>query len=140
MKNAPKKQTETRFTDYLISFWRGAAGWFTVLTVGFLILGIILGNKKMNSIVEIRRFLFFIPCACGLSAARLIRRADFSPVLRLLLHYFITLLSLFLFLWLPASNDKPFSYSLIALLLITFLYALIMVPFHLITSAMKKKQ
>lgn len=140
MKNAPKKQPETGFSDYLITFWCGTAGWFTVLSLVVLLLGIIIGSENANSTVEIRRFLFLLPCACGLSAARMIRRADFHPVLRHLLHYLITLLSLFLFLWLPISGDKPFSYSLFALLLITVLYVPVRVIFYYLTLLFDKKR
>lgn len=136
MKNAAKKQSG--FPDLSLSFWCGTAGWFTVLSLGILLLGVITAQGQTNTGIEIRRFLFLFPCGCGLSAARLIRRTELPSVLRLLLHYFITLLSLFLFLWLPQGTAN-LSRSLIFLLLGTVLYALIRLAVYLIASAIRKK-
>ena len=139
MKTTSEKQLKSSFSTVLLSFWYGAAGWFTVLALGILLLGIVVGEEKSNATVEIRRFLLLFPCGCGLSAAQLIRRTRLSSILRLFLHYFITLLSLFLFLWLPTGN-ATFSKSLVAILLITVLYAVIRTAIYLIASAVKKKR
>lgn len=137
MKNASKKQSF--FPDLMLSFWCGAAGWFTVLALGILFLGIITAKNQTNTVIEIRRFLFLFPCGCGLSAARLIRRTELSAVLRLLLHYFITLLSLFLFLWLP-TGTATLSRSLVCILLVTLLYAVIRAVIWFVMSRINKKQ
>ena len=137
MKNESKKQSG--LPGLLLSFWCGAAGWFTVLALGILLLGIITAGNQTNTGLEIRRFLFLFPCGCGLSAARLIRRTGLSSVLRLLLHYFITLLSLFLFLWLP-TGTATLSRSLICILLVTILYAVVRAVIYFVSLLIGKKR
>ena len=137
MKNESKKQSG--FTGLLLSFWCGAAGWFTVLALGILLFGIITAGNQTNTGLEIRRFLFLFPCGCGLSAARLIRRIELSSVLRLLLHYFITLLSLFLFLWLP-TGTATLSRSLVCILLVTILYAVVRAVIYFVSLLIGKKR
>ncbi len=138
MKSTFKGQPDFRFSDFLLSFWCGTAGWFTVLSLGLLISGFFVGESGQST-VAVRRFLLLLPCGCCLSVARLIRLSDLRPALRILLHYFITLLSLFLFLWLPTRN-AAFSRSVVFLLIVTVLYTVIRLIFHFILSAIKKRK
>ena len=139
MKFTSEKQSGSRFSGILLSFWCGAAGWFTVLALVIMLLGLLIGSERFSNVIEIHRFLLLFLCGCGLSAARLLRRTSIPPLPGLFLHYFITLLSLFLFLWIPTGNIT-FTSSMLFVLIVTALYAVIRSVIHWIASSTNKNR
>lgn len=94
---------------------------YTLLSVFFLILGTALSGSGYR--VNTFSFLMMLPCAFLLSFANLLlmnRRQEFW--LRALLHYLITTVSVFLFLWLPAGVEARGSTVLILAVAFSVVY------------------
>ena len=102
----------------------GTCLWFTLLAVGLMLIRLI-AEGSGDGIIEIPRFLLLLPCGLFLSGAGLVRRqAALSGWLRLLLHYLLTTLAFFLFLWLPSGGHTA-AKNLLAIAFFTLGYALI---------------
>ncbi len=97
---------------------------YTLLSVFFLILGMILSGSGYR--VNTFSFLMMLPCALMFSLANLLLgNREMAFWLRALLHYGITILSAFLFLWLPANVEARGSTVLILALTFTAVYWLL---------------
>lgn len=103
----------------------GACVRFTALAVCLMILKIIDSGGSTDGAISILSFLLLFPCGLCIAAAGSLRKTSLSPVLFRLLHFFITWLSVFLFLWLPTGNGYNVSRNLIALFVIALLYWLV---------------
>ncbi len=99
--------------------------WFTVITLILMIIPVILGSS-LESKPYVKQFLFILPFSLSFSAAQMLLRAKpLSSSAKRVLHYLITLLAFYLFLWLPAKSISGFTAVLIALFLLSILYWLI---------------
>ena len=102
----------------------GTCVWFTLLALALMLIRAIVSGID-GGIIEISRFLLLLPCGLFLSGAGLVRRqAALSGWLRLLLHYLLTTLAFFLFLWLPSGGHTA-AKNLLAIAFFTLGYALI---------------
>ena len=100
----------------------GTCVWFTLLAVGLMLIRV-LSEGDFDGIIGIPRFLLLLPCGLFLSAAGLVMRHTSLPGWsRLLLHYFLTVLAFFLFLWLPGGTTSGVR-NLLAFAFATLLYA-----------------
>ena len=100
----------------------GACVWFTVLAFCLILIRAIVQGSSGNTGISILHFALLFPCALGFSGARMIRKGAFAEAIRLLLHYLITLFSVFFFLWLPSGNEKSAARNLAVLGMVTLLY------------------
>lgn len=100
----------------------GACVRFTALAVCLMILRIIDSGGSADGGISIVSFLLLFPCGLCIAAARSLQKTSLSPALFRLLHFTITWLSVFFFLWLPAKNGGDTSRNLIALAVIALLY------------------
>lgn len=116
-----------------IKWLRGGCVFFTILALLFLFLNATIEEGVPSSYVQIKPFLLLFPCGLGISLAGMILKSNrISSWLGKLLHYLITMLSLFVFIYLP-SNAKP-SFVSVLLLFAGFsaIYWLIYLVVHLL--------
>lgn len=98
--------------------------WFTLLSVVLMVIRAITDGID-GGIIEISRFLLLLPCGLFLAGAGIVlRHTSLSRWLRMLLHYLLTTLAFFLFLWLPGGSHSGVQ-NLLALVFFTVGYALV---------------
>ncbi|MBQ8311430.1 MAG: hypothetical protein IJX80_10510 [Clostridia bacterium] len=121
-----------------IKVWmRGACFWYTLISLGMLIFGLMFSNNANN--VTTVSFLLFFPCALCISAAGMLcRNEKIGKGLRALLHYLITVFAFVIFIWLPSGATATFPFILLLLLLITAIYWLIRLALHILRSFIKR--
>ena len=125
-----------------MSFWQtikkwlaDACVWFTCFSVFLMFFSLVLTDT--TAISSIRFLLLFVSGLC-FSLAGMIKRSGRLPfVARVLLHYIIDSLSIFLFLYLPTSV-KQAATRLLMFLLISLVYWLIIGTIALIRSRIRK--
>lgn len=102
----------------------GTCVWFTLLALALMLIRAIVSGID-GGIIEISRFLLLLPCGLFLSGAGMVRRqTTIAGWLRLLLHYLLTTLAFFLFLWLPSGGHTG-AKNLAAIAFFTLGYALV---------------
>ena len=95
---------------------------FTVFAVCLMILRILVSGGSADGSINMVSFLLLFPCGLCTAAASLLRRTKLSPALFRLLHFLITWMSVFLFLWLPAGRADSPARNLVALAVIAAVY------------------
>lgn len=96
---------------------------FTVLAVCLMILHLIIGSGgTAENLIRVSNFLLLLPCGACIAAASLLRKSALSPTLCRLLHFFITWMSGFLFLWLPSGRAGRAADHLVALVVLAAIY------------------
>jgi hypothetical protein len=124
-KFATRKALVMKKTTLMKKWLTDTCIWFTVITLILMLLPVIF-NRGIDGIPHTKRFLFVFPFALSFSAAQLLLTAKpLSSTAKRALHYLITLLAFYLFLWLPAKGASGFTSTLIALFLLSILYWLI---------------
>ena len=111
----------------------GACIYYTVASL--LVLGIsILIKGSLNAVViGVGNVLLLFPFGVAMSGAQMIlQHTKQSNGMRRLWHFLITLTAFYLFLWLPARAKSQFTGHLLALVLITLLYWVVILIAHLI--------
>ena len=98
---------------------------FTALAVCLMILRIILSGGTAEGNISILSFLLLFPCGLCIAAVSVLGKPALSPALFRLLHFLVTWLSVFFFLWLPAGRGTNASRNLTALVVIALAYWLI---------------
>ena len=99
---------------------------FTLLALSLMLIRAIATGLD-GGIIEISRFLLLLPCGLFLAGAGTVyRHTALSGWLRLLLHYLLTTLAFFLFLWLPAGGHNGVK-NLLAIAFFTVAYAIVFV-------------
>lgn len=97
---------------------------FTLLALSLMLIRAIATGLD-GGIIEISRFLLLLPCGLFLAGAGTVyRHTALSGWLRLLLHYLLTTLAFFLFLWLPAGGHNGVK-NLLAIAFFTVAYAIV---------------
>lgn len=110
---------------------------YTLLSVFFLFLGTVLNGTGFR--INTLSFLLMLPCGMLISAANLLLRwKRLAFWLRSLLHYTVTVLSVFLFLWLPANTDAHGSTMLILAVAFSAVYWILFGLVHLFLHRMKR--
>ena len=96
--------------------------WFTVITLILMLIPLIF-NREFQDIPNVGRFLLILPFSMSFSAAWMILKSKaISAGAGRALHYLITLLAFYLFLWLPAMRASRVSTVVVALFLLSILY------------------
>ena len=116
----------------LLAWIRGGCIYFTVISLFMILLNLALGGSDaaMRGISP-TAFLLFFPCGLGISAGGLFLKMKRIPApARGLLHFFCTLLSILLFVWLPANPTARPSTVLIMLVAFSILYWLLFLLVH----------
>ena len=104
----------------------GACVGFTVLSLCLILIQTVVSGSSDGAGISTLRFALLFPCSLGFSGARMIRKSgSLSAPLRILLHYLITLLSVFFFLWLPSGNEKTVLRNLAVLAVVTLVFWLV---------------
>lgn len=99
----------------------GTCLWFTLLAVSLMLIRLI-ADGDSDGILEIPRFLLLLPCGLFLAAAGTVyRHTALAAWVRLLLHYLLSMLAFFLFLWLPAGGHTAVK-NLLAIVFFTLIY------------------
>lgn len=99
----------------------GTCLWFTLLAVGLMLIRLI-ADGNGDGIIEIPRFLLLLPCGLFLAAAGTVyRHTALAAWVRLLLHYLLSMLAFFLFLWLPAGGHTAVK-NLLAIVFFSLIY------------------
>lgn len=102
----------------------GTCQWFTLLAVGLMLIRLIVEGNG-DGIIEITRFLLLLPCGLFWTAAGVVyRHTALAGWLRLLLHYLLTVLAFFLFLWLPTGTHTGVK-NLLAIVFSSLIYAIV---------------
>lgn len=122
-------------TDIFKRWLTGGCIFFTVFSVCLILLKLLLDGTAEGNI-SLLHFLLLFPCGLCVSAANQLSQTSLSEGVRLLLHYLITTLSVFAFLWLPSDNAKDLVKNLLAFAVITLLYWLI----HLISRRFRNRK
>ncbi len=134
-KFASRKAFTMKKTALVKKWLTDTCVWFTVITLILMIIPLIL-KRKFDDIPNVKQFLFLLPFAMSFSAAQMLLKAkSLSATAKRGLHYIITLLAFFFFLWLPANTVSGATAVLIALFLLSLLYWLI----YLIALLTKKR-
>lgn len=116
-----------------LSWIRGGCVYFTLISLFMILLNFALsGGEALSRSINLGAFLLFFPCGLGISAGGLLLRAEKLPFFaRGLLHYACTVLSVFLFVWLPTNPVARASTVLIMLVLFSILYWILFLIIHL---------
>lgn len=102
----------------------GTCVWFTLLAVGLMLIRT-LTEGNFDGIIGIPRFLLLLPCGLFFSTAGVVYRHTSLPGWgRLSLHYLLTVLAFFLFLWLPGGTASGVR-NLLAIAFASLLYAIV---------------
>ena len=125
-----------------MNFWQSLKKWFTDACVWFTCLSVVLMFFSLvlsdTTAISCTRFLLLFVCALCFSLAGRLKKAERIPyVARVLLHYIIDSLAVFLFLYLPISVDQAAT-RLLMYLLISLVYWLIVGTISLIRSRVRK--
>ena len=97
---------------------------FTLLALSLMLIRAIADGLD-GGIIEISRFLLLLPCGLFLAGAGTVyRHTQLAGWARLLLHYLLTTLAFFLFLWLPAGGHTGVK-NLLAIAFFTVAYAIV---------------
>ena len=113
--------------------------YFTAIARLFILLKLITAGTDNAGGIKTISFLLMFPCGLCLSAAGMLTHMRSIPRwARTLLHYFITVLAIFLFLWLPSSSAASGSTLMLMLVLFTVLYWIFFGLIKLIKSRVRK--
>lgn len=112
-----------KLVKFLKKWLADACVYFTMISFIMIFGMLLLNNGEKAGNINAVSFLLFFPFGLCLSAAGMLFSSDKLPSwAKYLLHYVITILSLFVFLWLPANTSARASTGLIMLVLISVLY------------------
>lgn len=116
----------------LLAWIQGGCIYFTVISLFMILLNLALGGSDATMRgISPTAFLLFFPCGLGISTGGLLLKAKRIPApARGLLHFFCTLLSILLFVWLPANPTARPSTVLIMLVAFSILYWLLFLLVH----------
>lgn len=116
-----------------LSWIRGGCVYYTLLSLFMILLNIALsGSEAASRGINLEAFLLFFPCGLGISAGGLLLKWERLPRwARGISHYLCTVLSIFLFVWLPINPSARASTVLIMLLAFTVLYWILFFLVHL---------
>lgn len=119
----------------------GGCIWYAILNVGFLLIwALFFFDAEKNVGPSLGAFALLIPAALTISlATRLYQTEQIPRWARILLHYLLTVLAVFLFLYLPADAKKSPSSGLVMFALFTAVYWVLFVAVTLLAGAWKKR-
>ena len=101
----------------------GGCVYFTAISLAIILINFMVANEADFGRINTVSFLLIFPLGLCLSAAGLLLRAkQIARWVRYLSHYIITVLSAYIFLWLPSNTAASPSTPLLMLVLFTVLY------------------
>ena len=113
--------------------------YYTVISVLFLFISLAMGNDTDRTLVRESSFLLMLPCGLVISiGTQLLRTKKMPRWSRYLSHYLLTVLGVFLFLWLPADSSATPMAGFLMLVLFSVLYWLIFLVALLVRSRYRK--
>ena len=113
--------------------------YFTACTFLMAFIRLIVSGEESAGMINVVSFLFFFPFGLAMSAAGMILCNKSLPRWsRYLLHYGITILSLYVFVWMPSNTVARPSTVLIVFVVFTVLYWLVFGLIQLIRSRIRK--
>ncbi len=111
--------------------------YYTVISVVFLIISLILGNDASKTVLRETSFLLMLPCGLVISiGTQILRTETIARWARVLSHYLFTVLALFLFIWLPTDSPATPMAGFLMLVLLSVVYWVI----HLITVLVRNRR
>ena len=114
--------------------------YFTVIALLLLVISAILGNDADGTSIRVSSFLLILPCGLLISVGTQILRNDrLSRAARYFAHYLLTVLAIFLFLWLPSNSLATPMAGFLMLLLFTVLYWIVFIIVQLIRKRIKRQ-
>ena len=79
--------------------------WFTLLSVVLMVIYAVRSGADGTFFIELYRYFLLLPCSLFWAGAGIVYRyTAWGAFPRLLLHYLLTTLAFFLFLWLPQGG------------------------------------
>lgn len=121
---------------YLKTWLTGACVSFTVITLVFATLNLMLSSDAKDASILSVPLWSTIPCALFMSAAGMLRKSNLAARwIRILSHYIINVLSVFILLYLPVAAEG--STRLVMFFLLTLLYWIIFGICALIRSRLR---
>lgn len=116
-----------------LSWIRGGCVYFTLISLVMILLNIALSDSDVASRgINLEAFLLFFPCGLGISAGSLLRKTEKLPGwASALAHYLCTVLSIFLFVWIPINPAARASTVLIMLVAFSAVYWILFLLVHL---------
>ena len=101
----------------------GGCVYFTVLSLFIILVNLLITDGASSKGISLTAFLLFFPCGLCISAGGLLLRIKSIPRWgRYLLHYLISVLALFLMLYLPASANSGSMFKLLTFILMSVIY------------------
>ena len=126
-----------------MNFWKNFKNWFSIscvcftLITMFMLLTALLGNQD-EKVVNASQVLRTFPCSLCLGAAWCIWRVQkIARYIRILSHYLIHVLAIFLLLYLPVSLSGQAGARLLMLVLLSAIYWIIFGLYALIRSRIR---
>lgn len=99
--------------------------WFTLLSVLLMVIYAVRSGADGTFFIELYRYFLLLPCSLFWAGAGIVyRHTAWGAFLRLLLHYLLTTLAFFLFLWLPQGGHGAVQ-NLLAIVFFTVGYAIV---------------
>ena len=99
--------------------------WFTLLSVVLMVIYAVRSGADGTFFIELYRYFLLLPCSLFWAGAGIVYRyTAWGAFPRLLLHYLLTTLAFFLFLWLPQGGHGGVR-NLLAVAFFTVGYAIV---------------
>ncbi len=112
--------------------------YYTAIALAMILLNLAIGAGSDAPILASSFLLLFPASLCFSAGGLLLSNKKLSFPLRALLHYGITLLTVFVFLWLPANMNTRGMVALVLFGLFTLLYWLVFLTVHLIQKRVRR--
>lgn len=110
---------------FLKSWLTDGCIYYTVISAIFLLISLAMGNSG-ETVIRSSSFALMIPCGLVISiGTQLMRNEKIARWGRYLLHYLMTVLAVFLFLWLPTDSAATPMAGFLMLVLFSILYWII---------------
>ena len=123
----------------LLKFWCHLCAAYTVTSVLFLLLNLMISGSFDNTVIRPESFLLLIPFAAGIALAGVLYAAKaLTHAWRLVLHFAACTLSSYLFLYLPSGTGASGGMKLLMLLLIVLVYWIVMGAYLALTAKMRR--
>ncbi len=118
---------------------RDGCVYFAILALVMTALQFLVNGIEESANIRTLSFLLMLPCGMALAAGgKFLHSEKIAVPVRYLLHFVITVLSLFLFLFLPSTASIKGSTAIIMLAIISIFYWLVMGIVILIRHRLKK--
>jgi len=115
----------------------GGCVWYAIVSIIFLIIDLAL-SKDATHVISSTSFLLIFPFGLAMSFAGMLYKGKLPRWSRILLHYFISVVSFLLFMLLPAGSASTGVYVLLMLVLLTVIYWILFALVHIFAARWKR--